>query len=316
MNWTRFLRKKRPKKQEKIKFSHWQKAKRRKERHFEGALSFQERGAISFPTENYERRASPKKYKDMNINPFNLKSIPLQDRHLLPSVSGVYFVFYNGKIEYIGISKNIFQRWQQHECCIYLESPPKCRLAWFVIENDKEREKTEKDLIEKFQPRINIQNISRRIEATKKIFVREKPVKNQSKSENKESVLTREVFTVRELAQKFKVAKRVALKWCEQGLLPNAKKMPSGFGFDIWLIPESDFNGFVKPECKKKSLTFQPKDFRKTGAQIAGYLTVEETAEYLNLTGGRVRQLIGAKKIPSIKVGQVRLIKQADLSAF
>lgn len=55
-------------------------------------------------------------------------------------------------------------------------------------------------------------------------------------------------YTVREVAEKFNVAKRVVQGWCERGILPNATKKPSGMGFDVWEIPKSDIKDFVPPD--------------------------------------------------------------------
>lgn len=49
---------------------------------------------------------------------------------------------------------------------------------------------------------------------------------------------------------------------------------------------------------------------------IEGHLTVAEAAEFLGVSAGRVRQLIVDHKIASVKVGNMRLIKQTDLEAF
>lgn len=55
-------------------------------------------------------------------------------------------------------------------------------------------------------------------------------------------------LTVKFVAEKYGVSKRVVQSWCSRGLLPNAKKVPSGMDFDVWEIPESDLDGFVPPE--------------------------------------------------------------------
>lgn len=51
-------------------------------------------------------------------------------------------------------------------------------------------------------------------------------------------------FTVSDLAEKFKVEKRIVLGWIERGLLPNAKKGKSQFGVEFWTVPESDLINF------------------------------------------------------------------------
>ncbi len=50
--------------------------------------------------------------------------------------------------------------------------------------------------------------------------------------------------------------------------------------------------------------------------EIEGYLTVVEAAEYLKVSGGRIRQFIGKKRLDSIKVGNTRLIKKDSLDSL
>lgn len=63
-----------------------------------------------------------------------------------------------------------------------------------------------------------------------------------------------------DVAEKYGVTKRVVQGWCERGLLPNAKKVPSGFGFDVWEIPESDLTDFVKPKGRGKPRIENPSE--------------------------------------------------------
>ena len=49
---------------------------------------------------------------------------------------------------------------------------------------------------------------------------------------------------------------------------------------------------------------------------VAGYLTVNEAAKFLNVSGGRIRQFISEDRFASIKVGNMRLIKKEDLLQF
>lgn len=51
-------------------------------------------------------------------------------------------------------------------------------------------------------------------------------------------------------------------------------------------------------------------------AQLEGYLTVNEAAERLSVTGGRIRQFIAENRLASIKVGNTRLIKTEDLDTL
>lgn len=58
-------------------------------------------------------------------------------------------------------------------------------------------------------------------------------------------------LTTKELAEKFKVAERVARRWCENGRFPNARKEQTPRG-DYWLIPEIDTKNFVLPNRGRK----------------------------------------------------------------
>jgi excisionase family DNA binding protein len=46
---------------------------------------------------------------------------------------------------------------------------------------------------------------------------------------------------------------------------------------------------------------------------IEGYLTTREAAEKLNVSEGRVRQLIAEKRLPTTKIGNSNVIKESDL---
>jgi excisionase family DNA binding protein len=46
------------------------------------------------------------------------------------------------------------------------------------------------------------------------------------------------------------------------------------------------------------------------------YVTVKEAAEILSVSDGRVRQYIMENRLPSQKVGNLRLIKRSDVESF
>lgn len=46
---------------------------------------------------------------------------------------------------------------------------------------------------------------------------------------------------------------------------------------------------------------------------IEGYLTTKQVAEKLNVSEGRVRQLVADKRLPSVKVGHTNLIRETDI---
>lgn len=65
-------------------------------------------------------------------------------------------------------------------------------------------------------------------------------------------------LTVKELAERYGVARRVASGWCERGLLPNALKKTSELGVEYWQIPETDLTNFVKPVGRGKPRVANP----------------------------------------------------------
>lgn len=46
---------------------------------------------------------------------------------------------------------------------------------------------------------------------------------------------------------------------------------------------------------------------------IEGLITTKEAAEKLNVSEGRIRQLVAEGRLPATKVGQTNLIKESDL---
>jgi len=46
---------------------------------------------------------------------------------------------------------------------------------------------------------------------------------------------------------------------------------------------------------------------------IEGYITTKEAAEKLNVSEGRIRQLVADGRLPAVKVGQTNLVKESDL---
>ena len=46
---------------------------------------------------------------------------------------------------------------------------------------------------------------------------------------------------------------------------------------------------------------------------LEGYITTKEAAQILNLSEGRIRQLVADGRLPAVKVGQTNLVKESDL---
>lgn len=50
--------------------------------------------------------------------------------------------------------------------------------------------------------------------------------------------------------------------------------------------------------------------------ELSDYVTVRQAAEILELSASRVKQFIGAGRLPSVMVGQQRMMLRADVEAF
>ncbi len=46
---------------------------------------------------------------------------------------------------------------------------------------------------------------------------------------------------------------------------------------------------------------------------LDGFITTKEAAQILNVSEGRIRQLVADGRLPAVKVGQTNLVKESDL---
>lgn len=65
-------------------------------------------------------------------------------------------------------------------------------------------------------------------------------------------------LTIKEVAEKFGVGKRVASGWVERGKFPNAEKLDDPYGKSYWVIPETDLENFVPQKRKGKPAKENP----------------------------------------------------------
>ena len=97
----------------------------------------------------------------MKIDPENLDlrslpSIPLEDRKMLPVISGIYFAIDSqGTVQYIGRSANLNQRWLQHHRISNLEECDRILIAWLEVTEPALLPEIEKALIDWFKPPLN-----------------------------------------------------------------------------------------------------------------------------------------------------------------
>lgn len=83
----------------------------------------------------------------------SLPSLPLSDRKQLPAIPCIYFAMSSGTVQYIGMSKNLQQRWSNHhQLCKLSEST---NIVWLEISNPSLLPEIENALIQWFKPPLN-----------------------------------------------------------------------------------------------------------------------------------------------------------------
>lgn len=89
--------------------------------------------------------------------PLNLPSVPLLERHNLPSCQSIYFVLEDGQVLYIGRTVNLNQRWAVHHILPQLKMRKgEVRIAWLECSVAELLPEIETGLIEHFQPLLNV----------------------------------------------------------------------------------------------------------------------------------------------------------------
>ena len=89
--------------------------------------------------------------------PLNLLSVPLLERHNLPSCQSIYFVLEDGQVLYIGRTVNLNQRWAVHHILPQLKMRKgEVRIAWLECSVAELLPEIETGLIEHFQPLLNV----------------------------------------------------------------------------------------------------------------------------------------------------------------
>ena len=178
------------------------------------------------------------------INPLELISLPIRERHNLPTVATIYFVLDKAnKIQYVGQSKNLHTRWRDgHGCCADLENPTSARIAWVEMSEKAERLFLERHFIRRFKPPLNA--------AAKRLIkpkicdfapvVKAQVVRFQTQSVSadirtpKEYAAKQELLSTSEVAQRLNISVRQVQTLIKQNRLPATKR-----GRD-WFVAESD----------------------------------------------------------------------------
>lgn len=86
---------------------------------------------------------------------FSLPFVTLENHHLLPSQSGIYFLRSANQIWYIGMSKDINSRWYSHDVLKKVGNTKKqLFISWLIYEGNLLR--LERKFIDKYRPYLNI----------------------------------------------------------------------------------------------------------------------------------------------------------------
>ncbi len=90
------------------------------------------------------------------INPLDLPSVPLLEKHKLPQVSAIYFaIAKSGEILYIGRSINIANKWLGHHRYLELKEIGNVRIAWLSCNDESLLPQIEEAMIKHFLPCLN-----------------------------------------------------------------------------------------------------------------------------------------------------------------
>lgn len=86
----------------------------------------------------------------------NLPSVPVGEYLHLPNVGGVYFAYSQDRICYIGAAGNFYLRWRHHRMLTRLEAETDGRIAWVVVNDERERHQLEQESIKHLKPLWNV----------------------------------------------------------------------------------------------------------------------------------------------------------------
>lgn len=82
-----------------------------------------------------------------------LPSLPLSDRKQLPAIPCIYFAISSGTVQYIGMSKNLRNRWVNHHRLSRLSL--NSNIAWLKVSDISLMPEIENALIHWFKPPLN-----------------------------------------------------------------------------------------------------------------------------------------------------------------
>lgn len=90
------------------------------------------------------------------INPLQLPSVALLEKHKLPQLPAIYFaIAENGEILYIGRSVNLASRWNGHHRYLELKEIGNVRIAWLSCDDESLLPQIEEAMIKHFLPCLN-----------------------------------------------------------------------------------------------------------------------------------------------------------------
>lgn len=154
----------------------------------------------------------------MNVKPEDLPSLPIKWKSALPKCSGIYFAIdAEGKVQYIGRSKNINQRWASsgHHRYERLVLVAGIRIAWMEICESSLLPEIESALIEWFCPPLNRLVVNHKKGKTRIEEVREKAGKTQREVANALGVTDQTVSNWENGVRQMKLTIRQTISLCQ-----------------------------------------------------------------------------------------------------
>lgn len=106
-----------------------------------------------------------------SVNPYSLPSLPLPDAHSLPPISALYFCTSDSHLLYIGITKDLKQRWEAHHKTIALLNYPDVKIHWLAIAPEQVSKTLESSFIHYWRPKLN-QQLPNLIPLSKNQFIK------------------------------------------------------------------------------------------------------------------------------------------------
>lgn len=99
--------------------------------------------------------AQKKEMEGESIKIFDLPSLLLSQKSILPACPSIYFVLAERSVLYIGRASNLLSRWKKHHRYAELQQLDNLRIAWMEVSDSQMLPAIETALIKQFKPKLN-----------------------------------------------------------------------------------------------------------------------------------------------------------------